>query len=249
MDRRAENAPGSPRGSASEPYRKSAGAAVARLRHRHRARRPSGDARLARQRPRQPRRGARRRAVRPDRHRSATSTATTASTPTPSSMRRKASPSARRCGTGRWRCDVVPAKAGPIRGARLWQAGGGFQTCRRWLWAPLRRRRTPCPPPTPAPIFRAARIAAPRIWRVPNPPAFVQGCLPNASVPNPYAPRVKEVSDGQSHAILHRRRLGRPGRQEVHPSRQSGDGRGDVRGCTRLQGRSRQGGRRRQARL
>ena len=41
---------------------------TARLRHRDRDRRPSGHARLARQRPRPSRRGARRRAVRPDRH-------------------------------------------------------------------------------------------------------------------------------------------------------------------------------------
>ena len=41
---------------------------AARLRHRDRHRRPSGGARLARQRARPPRRGARRRAVRPDRN-------------------------------------------------------------------------------------------------------------------------------------------------------------------------------------
>ena len=120
MDRRAEFAARPPRRGASQPCRKTAGAAVARLRHRDRDRRPSGGARLARQRARPSRRGARRRAVRPDRHYSATSTATTASTPTPSSMRPKASPSAPRCGTARWRCkcdgryqpSVVPANAG-----------------------------------------------------------------------------------------------------------------------------------------
>ena len=106
MDRRTENAPGSPRGSVSEPHRKSAGAAVARLRHRHRAstairRRSAGSAASAAT---ASRRSASSSSARPAR--SATSTATTASTPTPSSMRRKASPSARRCGTGRWRCDV-----------------------------------------------------------------------------------------------------------------------------------------------
>src|SRR5882672_3867692 len=77
---------------------------------------------------------------------------------------------------------------------------------------------------------------------------FVQGCLPN--VPFPFhSPRNQEVYDGQPHAILHRRRLGRSGRQEVHPRRQPGDRRGDVRGCARLQGRRRQGGGRGQARL
>ena len=54
--------------AASQPCRKTAGAAAARLRHRDRDRRPSGGARLARQRARPPGRGARRRAVRPDRH-------------------------------------------------------------------------------------------------------------------------------------------------------------------------------------
>ena len=78
--------------------------------------------------------------------------------------------------------------------------------------------------------------------------AFVQGCLPNATVPPPLL-RDKEVSDGQPHAILHRRRLGRSRRQEVHPRRQSGDRRSDVRSCARLEGRPRQGRCRRQARL
>ena len=68
LDRGAEVAARPPRRAASQPYRTAAGAAAARLRHRHRDRRPSGDARLARQRPRPPRRGARRRAFRPDRH-------------------------------------------------------------------------------------------------------------------------------------------------------------------------------------
>ena len=68
MDRGARTAARPPRRAASQPYRKTAGAAAARLRHRHRDRRPSGRARLARQRARPPRRGARRRAVRPDRH-------------------------------------------------------------------------------------------------------------------------------------------------------------------------------------
>ncbi len=111
LDRGAAAAPRPPRRAASQPYRKTAGAAAARLRHRHRDRRPSGDAGLARQRARPPRRGARRRAFRPDRHASATSTATTASTPTPSSTPPKASPPARRCGTARWRCDVIVVPA------------------------------------------------------------------------------------------------------------------------------------------
>ena len=68
MDRRAEFAPRPPRRGASQPCRKTAGAAVARLRHCDRDRRPSGGARLARQRARPSGRGARRRAVRPDRH-------------------------------------------------------------------------------------------------------------------------------------------------------------------------------------
>ncbi len=54
LDRGADLAPPSPRRAASEPYREIAGAAAARLRHRHRDRRPSGCARLARQRPRSP---------------------------------------------------------------------------------------------------------------------------------------------------------------------------------------------------
>src|SRR6266404_3923635 len=68
MDRRTEFAARPPRRAAPQPYRKTAGAIAARLRHRHRDRRPSGDARLARQRARPPRRGARRRAFWPDRH-------------------------------------------------------------------------------------------------------------------------------------------------------------------------------------
>ncbi len=46
---------------------------------------------------------------------STTSIATTASTPTPSSTRRKASRPARRCGIGRWRCESSQRKQGPIR--------------------------------------------------------------------------------------------------------------------------------------
>ena len=91
--------------AASQPYRKTAGAAAARLRHRHRDRRPSGDARLARQRARPPGRGARRRAFRPDRHHRRP-------LPPPRHRRQrhhrcrgKPSPPAPRCGTARWRCD------------------------------------------------------------------------------------------------------------------------------------------------
>ncbi len=68
LDRRARTPPRSPRPAASQPYRKTAGAAAARLRHRHRDRRASGDAGLARQRARPQGRSARRRAFRPDRH-------------------------------------------------------------------------------------------------------------------------------------------------------------------------------------
>ncbi len=75
----------------------------AALRHRHRARRPSGDAGLARRGARPSRARARRRAFRPDRHRSPISTAITASTPTPSSRRRNQSRRAGRSVTSR-RC-------------------------------------------------------------------------------------------------------------------------------------------------
>ena len=68
VDRGAAAPPRPSRRAASEPYRAAARAIAARLRHRHRARRPSGGARLARQRARPPGRGARGRAFRPDRH-------------------------------------------------------------------------------------------------------------------------------------------------------------------------------------
>ena len=68
LDRGAPDAARPPRAAASQPYRKTAGAAVARLRHRYRDRRASRGARLARQRARPAGRGARGRAFRPDRH-------------------------------------------------------------------------------------------------------------------------------------------------------------------------------------
>ncbi len=128
LDRGAKPAPRPPRADPSQPHRKTAGAAAARLRHRHRDRRSSGDPGLARQRARPPRRSARCRAFRPDRHHSTTSIATTASTPTPSSTPPKASPWGRRCGTAKWRCDFgksphlnTPPQAGEGARCDMWQ--------------------------------------------------------------------------------------------------------------------------------
>ena len=118
LDRRAEFAPRPPRRAVSQPYRKAAGAAGPGLRHRHRDRRPSGGARLARQRARPPGRGARRRACSARPALSATSTATTASTPMPSSMRPKASPSAPRCGIAKWRCERLSPSQDAVAGER-----------------------------------------------------------------------------------------------------------------------------------
>src|SRR6266404_9382807 len=52
--------------------------------------------------------------------------------------------------------------------------------------------------------------------------------LAERSVPSSFAPDIKEVHDGQPHAILYRWRLGRSRRQEIHARRQPGDRRGDV---------------------
>src|SRR5262249_36530714 len=97
-----------------------------------------------------------------------------------------------------------------------------------WLWAPaFAGAAVPCPPRRPSPIVTHSPERPPAYGGFHSPGLSCKDACRTLSVPIPFRP-YQEVSDGQSHAILHRRRLGRSGRQEVHPRRQSGDGRSDV---------------------
>ncbi len=96
LDRGRARPPARP-GQCHEPYRAADGAALARMRHRQRPRRPSGDARLARRRlwpsHEDPGRGT----FRPDRQPRRSAAPLRASTPTPSCMRPRPWRPAGRC--------------------------------------------------------------------------------------------------------------------------------------------------------
>ena len=181
-------------------------------------------------------------------------------------MRRKASPRAPRCGTAKWRCEsVAPCEAhgdpyirggncvrrrlsSDIQTERSRRMDPGSRRCamagairESWLYASCFHHK-------PNPIFRACRIAASRIWRVQLPGLSCKDACRTLRSPSicseikrfPMVNRMQFYIDG---AWVD------PAVKKSTPRRQSGDRGGDVRDCARLQGRRRQGGRRRQARL
>ena len=118
LDRRAARERTRP-GACALAHRAIADGRAAPLRHRQRARRPSGDARLARRgvRPSRARRSASSISARPGR--SPTSTGTTASTPTPLSRRRRPSRPDGRSATSRpWADTGNPPRRGPAATTR-----------------------------------------------------------------------------------------------------------------------------------
>ena len=89
-----------------------------------------------------------------------------------------------------------------------------------------RRTSWPCFPHTPD-LICASAATRPRAWRVQFPALSCKDAC--RTFRSPFIRfRNQEVHDGQPHAVLHRWRLGRSRRQEVHARRQSGYGRGDV---------------------
>ena len=92
---------------------------------------------------------------------------------------------------------------------------------------PGRAKPALLPPYAPTLYSRVSRNAASRVWRVQFPALSCKDAC--RTFRSPFIRfRNQEVHDGQPHAVLHRWRLGRSRRQEVHARRQSGDRRSDV---------------------